>query len=313
MHTMHFNERTVHMIDTPGFDDSMMSDEATFEELAYWLAEAYKRGVQLNGIIYLHRITDRRFNGSARRALLMLEAICGKDAMSGVVIATTMWDLVPTGELETAWARHDELRAKSFASVLAHGGHLEPLTAVKRVARRIIGHILGRNELLTLTFQEEFVDEGVMLEETAAGKVLLAGLIQYLEPDSTFDTHSTKGTSRLRESLKNTSSDLAVKWQEKTQQETETLKNESFCCRQALLQTRGVGTNRQSDDWLAFGYHEQGPDGLRAQLQSISLQQKHKLAHRKYVNHGRGTKTLGVVGTGLAVGQLVAAMACTIM
>lgn len=310
---MHLNERTVHLIDTPGFDDSMMTDEATFEELAYWLVEAHQRGLQLNGIVYLHRITDRRFNGSARRALLMLEAICGEEAMRGVVIATTMWDLVSTGEVERAWARHEELRANFFANVLAHGGRLEPLIAVRSVARRVIGHILGRAERLTLTFQKEFVDEGSTLEQTTAGKVLLTGLIRSLGSEWTFETQSTNEVSRLRQSLKNTSSGLAVKWQEKSQQEAESIENEYLSCRQLLLRSEIDATHRQSHHQPSSGHDGAGPDGLRTRLQSISFQQKHKLSQTRYIARGRGTTTLGVVGAGLAVGQLVAAMSCTIM
>lgn len=50
--------------------------------------------VRLNGIIYLHRITDVRMQGSAKKNLLMFKQLCGPDALKNVVLATTMWSLV---------------------------------------------------------------------------------------------------------------------------------------------------------------------------------------------------------------------------
>ncbi len=53
------------LIDTPGFDDSKRSDTEILTEISRLLATQYKLVVTLKGIIYLHRITDNRFQGSA--------------------------------------------------------------------------------------------------------------------------------------------------------------------------------------------------------------------------------------------------------
>ncbi|KAF1357942.1 hypothetical protein EJ07DRAFT_20705, partial [Lizonia empirigonia] len=94
VHTMRILDRTIHLIDTPGFDDSVRSDEDTLQELAYWLVKAYERSILLSGIVLLHRITDTRLYGSAQRALDTIKVICGQEAFCGTVVATTMWDQV---------------------------------------------------------------------------------------------------------------------------------------------------------------------------------------------------------------------------
>jgi predicted GTPase len=40
---MTWNNRTIHLIDTPGFNDTGRSDGETLQELAFWLAAAHER------------------------------------------------------------------------------------------------------------------------------------------------------------------------------------------------------------------------------------------------------------------------------
>jgi hypothetical protein len=46
------------IVDTPGFNDTYRSDNEVLKELADWLLKSYQDGVKINGIIYLHRISD---------------------------------------------------------------------------------------------------------------------------------------------------------------------------------------------------------------------------------------------------------------
>jgi hypothetical protein len=59
--------QTVYLIDTPGFDDTNRSDTEVLKEIARWLVASYKGKILLNGIIYLHRITDIRMQGRPGR------------------------------------------------------------------------------------------------------------------------------------------------------------------------------------------------------------------------------------------------------
>ena len=70
-------ERTVYLIDTPGFDGTNKNDTEVLSEVATWLADSYQSKIRLHGIIFLHRITDNRLQGSAKRTLAMLRKLCG--------------------------------------------------------------------------------------------------------------------------------------------------------------------------------------------------------------------------------------------
>lgn len=83
-------DRTVYLIDTPGFDDTNRSDTQVLTEIATWLGDSYRSKVLLHGIIYLHRITDVRMSGSARRNLLMFKHLCGDEYLKKVILVTTM-------------------------------------------------------------------------------------------------------------------------------------------------------------------------------------------------------------------------------
>ena len=97
---------TVYLVDTPGFDDTNRSDTEVLREIATWLTDSYTANIKLNGIIYLHRISDVRMQGSAKKNLFMFKKLCGPNALRHVILATTMWDRV--SEVEGR-AREQEL------------------------------------------------------------------------------------------------------------------------------------------------------------------------------------------------------------
>lgn len=91
-------ETTVYLVDTPGFDDTNRSDTEVLRELATWLADSYTAKINLSGIIYLHRISDVRMQGSAKKNLYMFKKLCGDNALKNVILGTTMWDKVSETE-----------------------------------------------------------------------------------------------------------------------------------------------------------------------------------------------------------------------
>lgn len=96
----------VHLIDTPGFDDTNRTDADVLKQVALWLGSTYKDGKLLDGLLYLHRIIDTRMMGSARRNLLMFAELCGPNCFRHVVLATTMWSIV---DVKIGEAREKEL------------------------------------------------------------------------------------------------------------------------------------------------------------------------------------------------------------
>ena len=57
--------RTVWLIDTPGFDDSHVSDIDRLQEVSLYLTDLYKAKVNLTAIIYLQDIRVERIGGVA--------------------------------------------------------------------------------------------------------------------------------------------------------------------------------------------------------------------------------------------------------
>ena len=102
------NGREVWLIDTPGFDNTDRSDVDILATIADWAQQANHERKHLSGIIYFHRITDPRMEGSNMN-LRMFRELCGEKNFSNVILCTTMWDKV--GE-EEGRRREQELRNK---------------------------------------------------------------------------------------------------------------------------------------------------------------------------------------------------------
>ncbi|KAI6102096.1 hypothetical protein F5141DRAFT_256678 [Pisolithus sp. B1] len=79
-------------LDTPGFDDTYLSDKDILRMIAEWLEKEYPGKTKLNGIIYAQCITDDRMSGSVCENLHMFARLCGDKAAGGVRLMTTMWD-----------------------------------------------------------------------------------------------------------------------------------------------------------------------------------------------------------------------------
>ncbi|KAL5335573.1 P-loop containing nucleoside triphosphate hydrolase protein [Aspergillus crustosus] len=86
-----YANRTIHLIDCPGFDDTNRSDIETLRSLGGYLAASYANGVLIDGIILLHPITDNRIGGSSMRNIEMIKKMCGLDTCENLAVATTMW------------------------------------------------------------------------------------------------------------------------------------------------------------------------------------------------------------------------------
>ena len=82
----------VHLIDTPGFDDTNRSDSDVLKDLAYWLGISYeKKKIQLTGLIYLHPITHVRMAGTPFKNLRTFRKMVGSGSMASVALVSTMW------------------------------------------------------------------------------------------------------------------------------------------------------------------------------------------------------------------------------
>ena len=81
---------TVHLIDTPGFDDTRKSDTDVLKDIAGWLLVAYRDNIRLSGMVYLHSISETRMKGSHMTNLRMFQKLAGLENMGHVILTTTM-------------------------------------------------------------------------------------------------------------------------------------------------------------------------------------------------------------------------------
>ncbi|KDN62123.1 hypothetical protein CSUB01_07282 [Colletotrichum sublineola] len=144
----------IHIIDTPGFDDTVTSDTDVLKNIAAFMSESYKKGTLLTGVVYMHKITDNRVSGSSQRSINMFKKLCGDDSFKHVVLTTSMWG---EGDADAATInRETELKEdKRFWGLMQSGG--------SKVMRQMHG-------LTTLQIQRELVEENRDLEETSAGQ-----------------------------------------------------------------------------------------------------------------------------------------------
>ena len=129
----------------------------------------YSAGVKLNGVIYVHRISDDKFGGSAVSNFQIFKELCGKDALKNVILMTTMWGRVTTARGED---REQQLKDNYFKSALAKGAELlrydDELESAHGVLRKIL-----ENKRVVLKIQTELVDKRIKdVRRTEAGKEL---------------------------------------------------------------------------------------------------------------------------------------------
>ncbi|KAL4911156.1 P-loop containing nucleoside triphosphate hydrolase protein [Aspergillus multicolor] len=162
-------ERTVYLIDTPGFDDTTRSDSEVLKEIAGWLVSSYKGKILLSGIIYLHRISDVRMQGSAKKNLLMFRKLCGEEALKKVILVTTMWDKVP--ETEATQREQELVRTSEFWGwMLAKGSCCRRHKNTVESAKAIVDQLAGHPTAIATNLQKQMVDEKKNLGDTSAGQ-----------------------------------------------------------------------------------------------------------------------------------------------
>jgi hypothetical protein len=171
-----YGDFTVHLIDTPGFDDTYRRDIDVLKDVSFWLSKAYKDDIELTGIIYLHRISDPRLGGVALKDLTMFKKLCGEESFASVALVTTFWeDVTPrAGENREAELKTTE---EFFGAMLRRGSAMLRHENSEHSARSIISYLVNRGTTTVLHIQRELGD-GKQLDETAAGAALEKDMIE---------------------------------------------------------------------------------------------------------------------------------------
>lgn len=165
---MNIGREKVLMIDTPGFDDTERSDTEILTEISRLLALQYELGMKLKGVIFLHRITDVRMQGTSMKTLQICRKICGTDALKNVILVTTRWNEV---DKALGARREEELRSEFWKFMLDFGSTMMRYHGDQDSAVTIISQLLHK-ETVVLDLQRELVDQGKKLSDTAAGALV---------------------------------------------------------------------------------------------------------------------------------------------
>ncbi|KAF7369651.1 G domain-containing protein [Mycena venus] len=166
----HTTGRKVRIVDTPGFDDSRsgVTDTDILKKIADYLLHQYDNNRKLNGLIYLHRISDPRFGGQSARNLRMFKELCGAQNYKNVVILTTFWSQVDKSQ---GPRREEQLRSQFFRPLVEGGARCMRHHQTFDDAGEVLSHIYSLVPV-NLQITEEIRVQGKTLENTAAGAVL---------------------------------------------------------------------------------------------------------------------------------------------
>ncbi|KAM0206431.1 hypothetical protein ACHAQD_012442 [Fusarium lateritium] len=167
---------TVHLVDTPGFDDTNRKDSDILRDISAWLSKSYTEKVLLNGILYLHRISDPRMQGSGKMSINLLIRLCGRNALKNVVLVTTMWEKVET---EVGKRREKELESTEefWGYMKRHGSQTRRHHNNEESARSVLSIFVPESpdiqpETVALAIQKELADDHKTLDQTGAGMLL---------------------------------------------------------------------------------------------------------------------------------------------
>ncbi|PPQ69144.1 hypothetical protein CVT24_000010 [Panaeolus cyanescens] len=159
------------LIDTPGFDDNKLSDAQTLEIIANWLQSIYRKKVLLTALIYLHRITDVRYDYGIETSMEIFQKLTGPHAFGKVALVTTMWNALSDGKI--GHTREGELKTKRWGSMTRKGTVVARFLMGNRdtAVQVIIDMVEKSDRTVLLKLQDELVNRKIRLPETSAGKV----------------------------------------------------------------------------------------------------------------------------------------------
>jgi hypothetical protein len=156
-------------VDTPGFDDTTRSNMDIMSSLASWIQS---NKCTVGGVVYLHRITDRRFTGCSRMSLNILMAMCGERFFPHIVLASTMWNGLPSDRaVAEAEACEYELFDSFWADMLRKGAMPMRYMGSRESGQVIIKAVLATHSAPLMSLEIELQDR--CIEGTVVGRLKL--------------------------------------------------------------------------------------------------------------------------------------------
>ncbi|XP_006459381.1 hypothetical protein AGABI2DRAFT_65309, partial [Agaricus bisporus var. bisporus H97] len=171
----YYGDRVV-VVDTPGFDNATRSSAQVFNMTNNWLRKTYKKNYKINGLIYLHRITDNRMTNPLENFHIFRD-LCEDFAMTQIVLVSTMWDELVV--LDDGSMREKELRECFWKPFIDKGSRIDRLlnSHDSREAWRIVDQLIRQNEARSIKkLQRDLEDLGESLLELCSGRGLQSSL-----------------------------------------------------------------------------------------------------------------------------------------
>jgi len=144
-------------------------------EICDWSSKTYKEKRLLSGIIYLHRITDLRMEGSAVKNLMMFKKLCGPGALKNVFLTTTQWSNVDqaAGEIRESSISGDP---NFWGRLIDKGATVQRFYGTRESGLGLIVKMM-QNQPEALDIQDQIVEQRKTIVETDAGQWINAELI----------------------------------------------------------------------------------------------------------------------------------------
>jgi chromosome segregation ATPase len=159
------------LIDSPGFDDTTLTDIDILKLIGLHLEQGSKEKKFLTGVIYMRRITDNRMPRSALNNLRVLKKLCGADHYAHIALVTTHWDMVAPAkgeDHETQLRTEDEYWRDMIQNGATVNRHENSTESALEILRQFL-----RKSPFELQFQKEFVAMHGNVGDTAAGKEII--------------------------------------------------------------------------------------------------------------------------------------------
>ncbi|KAM0543977.1 hypothetical protein ACHAPJ_012072 [Fusarium lateritium] len=164
-------KRSITVVDTPGFGDTLRGEAEIVAEITDYLAAQHLSGLPLRGILYLHKITDNKITAASQEHLYLLRKIVGDDALTNVVLVTTMWNILRREDRQRALQREQQLIDNFWSPMIDRGAYVAQFNGTPQSAYPLI-HQLADQQSVVLDIQREIVDQDRSILETATGATL---------------------------------------------------------------------------------------------------------------------------------------------
>ncbi|KAF8535939.1 hypothetical protein BDD12DRAFT_853207 [Trichophaea hybrida] len=171
MYTAQVSGQNVCLLDTPGFDDSVMDNLKVLDEIIshFYFCALRRDTINIRGVIFLHDISETRMSSSQKKTWEILRAFCGSPLMSSVIVGTTMWSV----ESKKKFKKEEE-REKSFLERFwsETGGTIRLADDDRDAAGQIVTDLLAKPPCL-LQVQLELLRPPHTAEETTVGRIAM--------------------------------------------------------------------------------------------------------------------------------------------